>query len=281
MRSIKLIIIIMFCGFISVFSQDNARSREVNTSKKKRDGRFFIRAGIGAQGFVSFFYPDDINNFTKDFYNNLSYQFKQMGFYSSSGNDIPKFYAGYGYSYKAGLRVLNIFELEPYWDNFYAFPLNMKMDFTYGNSYYNTYDSYTANYQFQPIYDERGISLLFVPGSKRKHSFFTIGVGVGNLLGKFIIKTTGSQNIDGNFTDFSNSVSYTGNTTVYHGIIGITSVPWKFLELEFWFNGRYARIPSIKNNQGDELTNINRSDQKVALDFTGIDFRFGLTFIFP
>ncbi len=250
-------------------------------SKKKSDERFFIRGGAGAHGMISFFYPKDINNYTRDFYDHLTDQFEQMGAYASSDDRVPKIFIGYGYSFKACLRIFNVFELEPYWDNFFTFPLNMKMDFTYQNYYNSHYGSYTATHQFQPVYDEKGLSLLFVPGSKRKRTFLTIGFGIGNLQGKFNTQTTGEQNIDGKVSNLSNSESYSGSTTAYHGVIGITTVPWKFLELEFRWNGRYARIPEISNSQGRYLTINDQSKHNVVLDFSGIDFRFGITFIFP
>lgn len=281
MKTLKLIIPLLFLGCIAVYSQDDDSNKEINIPKKKSGEKFFIRAGAGAHGMISFFYPNDINNYTREFYDHLMDQFIQIGFHTSSDSRVPKIFIGYGYSVKACLRIFNVFELEPYWDNFYAFPLNMKMDFFYNNYYNGEYGSYTATHKFQPVYEEKGLSLLFVPGSKTKRTFLTIGFGIGHLQGKLNKQTTGKQNINGVITDLANSESYAGSTTAYHGVIGITTAPWKFLELEFRWHGRYARIPCISNSKGSYLTINDKSVENVALDFSGIDFRFGINFIFP
>jgi len=53
------------------------------------------------------------------------------------------------------------------------------------------------------------------------------------------------------------------------------------MELELLLNGKYARIPSIKDEDGVVFTNPYSNNEVVSLDFSGIDLRFGVKFIFP
>ena len=280
-KSFKLIIFLFFWGSVSVFSQDTIHNSVLKKEKQKQDGRAYIRIGIGAQGMISFIFPQDINSYSKDFYNSLKDYYEKYGFSPSSGESPPPIFIGYGYSFKIDIRVMNIFQLEPWWDQFNAFPLNMKVDFYYSDTYNNINERQTATYKFQPFYDDKGLSLLFVPGSKRKSAFFIIGGGMGLLQGKFRNTISGTHSMNGVITDLSGSETYSGKTISYHGVFGITFVPWNFLELELLINGRYAKIPSIKNADGAIFKNEFRDNEVVSLNFSGADIRFGLKFIFP
>ncbi len=280
---VKIIIFLLGIVFtcINCFAQDTVSLNREKQQTHQRDGRFIVRAGIGGQGIVSIIFPRDVNAYTKDFYKSLEDYFTEFGYFPTSSMNVPPIFIGYGFSVKGDLRLLNAFQIEPWWDKFYAFPLKMNVDFYYLDYYSNHNERLTATYEFKPTYDEKGLSLIFVPGSKRKSAFLTLGIGVGILNGAFIIKTNGTHTRNDTITILSKTETFSGKTFGYHMVLGLTFVPWNYLELELLATGRYARIPEIKNADGDVFINEFNGNKPVSLDFTGFDIRFGLRFIFP
>jgi hypothetical protein len=277
-------IIIVFAVTINslfTFAQEQQKPDEAKQqpeNKPKDDKRFFIRGGFGAQGMITLLIPPELTQYTQDFYDNLLDEYYEFGYYPNSIN-IPPVYAGYGYTLKADLRLINVFQLETWWEKYYSFPLNITMDYYY---YYGSYtQDINVTYQFKPMYEAKGISLLFVPGSARKSVFFTVGGGIGMYTGRLRMEADGEETINGQTTIIYDLDEYKGSAVGYNGVIGLTYVPWKYLEIETLLSGRYVNIPEITDHYGQPLVNVYSDYEPVALQLIGIDFRLGLKFIFP
>jgi hypothetical protein len=270
-RELLLTLILFFCACSSGFSSDTIQSSAPPKEHQKQEERAAIRGGIGAQGTFGLFYPNDINTYTSDLFGSIKDKF--MSF--RSGNEPHKIHYGYGYSMKADIRALNLIQLELYWDHFYAFPLEVLFEESI------MYHSMNATYKYQLSNDEKGISLLFVPGSKKSNTFLTVGGGFGYLQGQFTQSITGYEKLNGVSTDLAETRIYKGTSYAFHGTIGLTFVPWHFLELELVLNGRYALIKTLKDEAGVAFTNSYRDNEPVSLNFSGADLRFGCKFVFP
>jgi hypothetical protein len=269
-------------SLLSVAQQQDQPGNNVQQSKNKYDDdkRSLVRGGVGAQGMMTLIFPMDLTRYTQDFYDHLLDEFFEFGYYPDY-SQIPPVYAGYGYTLKADLRLFNVFQLEPWWEKYKSFPLNINMEYYYYDSYNNYNREIDALYQFKPMYESWGISLLFVPGSARNYVFFTIGGGIGFYNGKLSIEADGEETINDQTSSIHSFEQYEGRETGYHGTIGLTYVPWKYLELETLLTGRYLNITEIEDQDGQVLINIYDDDEPVALQLSGIDFRFGIKFIFP
>jgi hypothetical protein len=270
----------MLSSWISSGAGLPGNENQENKNKKDDDKKFFIRGSIGAQGMITLIFPTDLRNYTQDFYDNLLDDFEDYGYFPDIRR-IPPVYAGYGYKLKAGLRLFNVFQIEPWWEKYKSFPLTIRMD-SYYYDYYNDYSrELDVDYKFKPMYEAVGVSLLFVPGSARKTAFFTVGGGIGSYIGKLSIESEGEETINDNKTIISSSKQYEGKAIGYHGTIGMTYVPWKYLELETLLTGRYVNIPELNDQNGQPLINVYSDFEPVALQLSGLDFRFGIKFIFP
>jgi hypothetical protein len=279
----SFLILILVINYCFAFSQAPAEKEEPpkqKSKKEKDDKRFFIRAGIGAQGIVSFIFPTDLNNYTQDFYDHLLDEFYEFG-YMPDYSQIPPIFAGYGYALKGDLRLFNVFQIEPWWERFWSFPLQIKMDYYYDDYYNNYHKEINATYQFIPEYDAQGISLYFVPGSARRHAFITVGGGFGKYSGRVRIEADGTETINGDVDVIYERDLYEGQAWGYNGSIGLTYVPWKYFEIETLLSGKYVNIPELKNQYGEVFRNIYDDNQPVALQLSGIEFRLGMKFIFP
>jgi len=248
--------------------------------KKHRDGRFFIRGAIGAQGGFSLFFPTDLNNYTKDFWNALIDKYYPDENYSGKNEAIP-IIIGFHYDLKIALRIFNIVQLEAWKENFYGIGLQIKTEmyrYEYGTGY-NEYLS--AKYQFVPSYSSFGGNILFTPGAKRKSTFFTIGGGIGQYKGEFKYHEEGTHTINDTTSSFNNTQVYHGSTIGFNFIIGVTIAPLKFLEIESFFFGRYVKIPFMTNESGQKLVNPYRGNEVITMDYTGGGMEIGIKIILP
>jgi len=279
-KTLLIILTLILSSWISSVAGHPGSEDQDNKNKKDDDKKFFIRGSVGAQGMITLIFPADLRNYTQDFYDNLLDEFEDYGYFPDMMR-IPPVYAGYGYKLKAGLRLFNVFQIEPWWEKYKSFPLTIRMD-TYYYDYYNDYSrEIDVDYKFKPMYEALGVSLLFVPGSARKSAFFTVGGGIGSYIGKLSIESEGEETINDYTTIISSSKQYEGKAIGYHGTIGMTYVPWKYLELETLLTGRYVNIPELNDQNGQPLINVYSDFEPVALQLTGLDFRFGIKFIFP
>ena len=249
-------------------------------NNNQNDKNFFIRGYAGAQGKISLIFPVELTEYTQDFYDHLLDEWGNYGYFPDMMN-IPPVYSGYGYTLKAGIRLFNVFQVEPWWEMYKSFPLQIRLDAYYYDGYSGYSREIDMNYKFRPMYDALGASLLFVPGSSDKPVFFTFGGGIGSYIGKLSIETDGSETINDNTTPVYDYEEYSGKAIGYHGSIGMTYVPWKYLELESLLTGRYVKIPEMEDAAGYILTNQYDDNQPVVMQLSGIDFRFGIKFIFP
>ncbi len=122
---------------------------------------------------------------------------------------------------------------------------------------------------------------LWVPGVKKNNYFLTVGAGIGSMQGEFTQSVTGSKRAGQVTTNLDNTMIYKGTTTAYHGTIGVTFVPWHYLELDLRLNGRYALIKTLRDESGNPFTNAYGDNEAVSLNLSGVDLRFGCTFVFP
>jgi hypothetical protein len=247
---------------------------------KHRDGRFIIRGAIGAQGGFSLFFPTDLNNYTKDFWNALIDKYYPDESYSGK-NEVTPIIIGFHYDLKIALRIFNIVQLEAWKENFYGVGLQIKTEmyrYGYGIGYS---ENLSAKYQFIPSYSSFGGNLLFTPGARRKSTFFTLGVGVGQYTGEFKFHKEGTHKINDTVSSFNNTEIYYGSAIGFNGILGVTVAPLKFLELELFFFGRYVKIPLMTNESGQKLINPYRGNEVITMDFTGGGMELGIKFILP
>lgn len=270
MRSLVLTLILFICGCSSVFSSDTIQNSGTANGAPKRDVRFSIRGGIGIQGMLGLFFPTDINSYINDLNTSIKNEF--LAFISS--NESHTIHWGYGYSLNAEIRVYNLLQLEPYWKRFYSFPLQILYEM-------NSIGRLQATYKYQLSSDEKGVSLLLVPGSKKSSLFLTIGVGFGVLQGQFTKSVTGEKWSHGIYTKLDNTRTYKGTANAYHGTVGLTFKPWHYLELEVLLNGKYSLIKTLKDETGATFTNPYRDHEPVSLNFSGVDLKIGCNFIFP
>jgi hypothetical protein len=276
---IFIILGISFFTGVNLFAQDENENNTSNKPENNDKNRFFIRGGIGVQGGFGVFFPADLNQYTKDFWNNLINQYYPSGDYP--GNDpVIRIIMGLDYQVKAVLRLINVFQLEAYKEGFYGIGLQFKSDL-YSYGYDMQYQQISATYQFVPGYTALGANLLFTPGARRKPVFFTIGGGIAEYTGTLKYHEEGSQEVNDQTTSFNNTRNYKGDVLGYTGTIGTTYVPWKFLEFEVFLTGRLAKIPELRDEEGNTLVNPYRDNKIISLDFSGIDLRIGLKFIFP
>jgi hypothetical protein len=271
MRWLVLTLMLFFCGSVSAYASDTLQSQATGKEKQNQKVRGIIRGGIGAQGTFSLIFPGDINSYTKDLYGAIKLHYAAF----NSGKEPQELRWGYGYSLKGYIRALNLFQLEPYWDHFYTFPLEVLFNQSAGGY------AIKATYNFQLSYDEKGVSLLWVPGSKDKNTFLTIGGGFGILRGQFTQSVTGYESSFGFKKYLDGTRTYQGTTNCYHATFGLTFVPWHYLELELILNGRYALIKTLKDEAGVIFTNPYGNHETISLNFSGADLRFGVKFIFP
>jgi hypothetical protein len=246
-------------------------------AQDKNDDRFFIRGGLGVQGGVSFFFPKDLNEYTQDFWDHLTEQYYSWGY---DGNDpIMPIFMGVNYNFKAVIRVINWIQVEGWKEKFIAMGLKFESNF-YSYGWGNDNMKLNANYEFKPSYSAYGLNLLITPGARRKPVFFTAGAGFGFYSGMLEYHEDGYQTINENTIYFNDSREYTGDIIGYNGILGLTFVPWKYLELETFLTGRLAKIPEL--TCGNEVFNNSfRDNEPVSLDFSGFDIKLGIKFIVP
>ncbi len=275
MKFMILTLILFFSGFASVFSSDTIPASKSPQEEQKQADRYFIRGGIGAQGMLSIFYPTDVNAYTKDLYSAIKR--KYSGY--DSGHEPKEMHWGYGYTLKADIRVFNLLQLEPYWDHFYAFPLEVMFDEAPGGQF--GHYAIQATYTFKMSYNEKGVSLLWLPGSKQKNIFLTVGGGFGVLQGEFTESVTGYERVTGTKTSLDDTRTFKGTTNAWHGTVGLTFVPWHYLELELMLNGKYAMIKTLQDDAGVLFTNPYSNDETISLNFSGVDLRVGFKFMFP
>jgi len=275
MRSVVFTLMLFIAGCPASFSSDTIQNSASANGNQKQEDRPSIRGGIGAQGMLCLIFPTDINKYTRDLYGSIKDEF--FGF--NPGNEPKEMHWGYGYTMKAEFRVLNLLQLEPYSDHFYAFPLQVLFDEAPGGI--AAKHSIKATYKFQLSYNETGVSLLYVPGSKKKNAFLIVGGGIGFMEGRFTESISGYEQLYGAYTYLENTRTFKGTTWSFHGTVGLTFVPWHFLELELVLNGRYARIKTLTDEQGVAFTNAYEDHEPVSLNFSGADLRFGCKFIFP
>jgi hypothetical protein len=121
MRTLVFTSILFFVLSATGFSSDSIPGSTPKKDNQVQKERFIIRGGIGAQGMFSLVYPSDINAYTKDLYGSIMKSYASF----NSGNEPKEMHWGYGYSLKAEIRALNLFQIEPYWDQFYTFPLEV------------------------------------------------------------------------------------------------------------------------------------------------------------
>jgi hypothetical protein len=254
-----------------MYSSDTIQNPGAVNGEPKRDSRFSIRGGIGSQGMLVLFFPTDINTYISD----LNFKVKKEFAMFISGSESHTTHWGYGYSLNAEIRVYNLIRLEPYWERFYSFPLQISYQALI------SVGKLDAMYKFQLSSDEKGVSLLLVPGSKKRSVFITFGAGFGILQGQFSQSITGDKWVNGLYTKLDNSKTYKGTANAYHGTVGLTFVPWHYLELEVLLNGKYSLIKTLKDETGATFTNVYRDNEPVSLNFSGVDLRIGCKFIFP
>ncbi|MCK9618039.1 MAG: hypothetical protein M0R21_09425 [Lentimicrobiaceae bacterium] len=263
MKPICFILIAFISLPVLIFSQDKTP--------------FPARGGVGVQGGISIFAPKDLNDFTQDFWDNLTNKFYSYG-YDGSDKAIPIIF-GVDYRIKAVGRFANAIQIEAWKENFYATGLEIKTDFyMYGYGY----DQHLkANYSFNPTYSAIGASLLFTPGAHKKRAFVTFGAGIGKYEGELEYKRKGYEIVNGQTNTFDETYHYKGDVTGYNATLGFTYVPWRIFEIETFFMGRWAKIPEITDEDGNVFRNQYNNNEKVSLDFTGFDFRLGFKFILP
>jgi len=258
----------------AVSNGQDTTSRE----KKHRDGRFFIRGAVGVQGGFSLFFPTDLNNYTKDFWNALIDKYYPGESYSGKNEAIP-IIIGFHYDLKVALRIFNIVQLEAWKENFYGIGLQIKTEmYRYGIGYS---EYLSAKYQFIPSYSSFGGNILFTPGAKRKSAFFTIGGGVGQYKGEFKYHEEGTHTINDTTSSFNHTQVYHGSAIGFNFIIGVTIAPLKFLEIESFFFGRYVKIPFMTNESGQKLINPYRGNEVMTMDYTGGGIELGIKIILP
>jgi hypothetical protein len=271
MKSLVLTFILFISGCSTVFSLDTIQNSRTVNGEPKRDFSFPIRGGIGSQGMLVLFFPTDINTYIKDLNVSIKNEFAMF----ISSNESHTTHWGYGYSLNAEIRVYSLIQLEPYWERFYSFPLQISYETLIGVG------KIDATYKFQLSSDEKGVSLLLVPGSKKRNIFLTLGAGFGILNGQFSQSITGDKWLNGIHTKYDNTTTYKGSANAYHGTVGLTFVPWHYLEVEVLLNGKYSLIKTLKDETGATFTNVYRDNEPVSLNFSGVDLRIGCKFIFP
>jgi len=238
---------------------------------------FPIRGIGGIQGGIGLFYPEDLNNFTNDFWDDLINNFYPSGYYGD--NPIVPIIVGVNYRYKVGVRVVNAIQIEGWKEKFFAPGLQIKTDFvTYTNG---NEKRLNATYSFFPSYTASGAGILFTPGASHKRSFFTFGGGAGKYKGQLEYKHKGNTFINNQTNNFDETTLYKGDVIGFDATLGCTYIPWKFIELETFLVGRWAKIPKLTNQYGDDLRNKYNENEFVELDFSGLDFRLGLKIIIP
>jgi len=174
---------------------------------KDPDDKFWIRGAVGAQGGMDIFFPSDVNQLTKDFWNSLVSQYYPGDDYPGKNEAIP-IIIGFHYDLKAALRVINVFQFEAWREQFWGIGLEIRTSlYSYGMG---TNQTLSATYRFVPSYSALGGNLLFTPGAKRKPVFFTIGGGMGRYHGKFDYHEARSNTINGSTHSFNNSSTFTG-----------------------------------------------------------------------
>jgi len=277
-RPYRLALIAMFIllGLVSYSQRDSSVTQ---ARYRHRDGNFFIRGAVGAQGGFGVFFPTELNNYTKDFWNALIDQYYPLHNYSGNNPVVP-IIIGFNYNIKAALRLINIFQIEAYWENYYAIGLQIKSSF-YQYGYGLPDMNLEATYQFIPKYEAIGGNLLLTPGAKRKSAFFVIGGGLAQYTGSLKYHEEGTSIINDQKTTFNNTKIYKGTVLGYTFTLGVTIAPNKYLELESFITGRLAKIPEIKDEEGNIFRNPYRNNEIVSLDFSGVDLRIGIKFILP
>ena len=128
--------------------------------------------------------------------------------------------------------------------------------------------------------DVGNFSILFVPGARKKQVYFTLGGGIGKYQGELNYHKQGYHSINDSITNFNIIKLYKGETIGYNAIIGLTFSPLRYVEIETFVTGRFAKIPEIKDGS-DVFVNPFKDGKKVPLDFTGIDLRLGIKLIIP
>lgn len=265
--------IFLFCALLTL----QAFNGNAQNNEKTDKGRFFIRGGVGIQGGVSIFFPTELNEYTKDFWDDLVSDFYEWGY--DGNNPVIPIIVGFNYDLKLVLRVVNNIQFEVWREKFYAVGLQFESHFySYGWGYDD--EELEATYQFQPNYSATGANLLFTPGARKKPVFFTIGAGIGKYDGTFKYHEDGSHIVNDDTYTFDNTKVYQGDVVGYNGVLGLTYVPWKYLELETFITGRMANIPEL-TYQGEVFRNYFRDGKRISLDFSGFDLRLGIKVIIP
>ena len=282
----KLFFVIFLVLAQSLFGNSSVPDTLSNKHQKEKkyrdkDEKLFLRGEIGAQGGFDVFLPSELNDYTKDFWNAIINQYYPFGDYDGA-NEAHSMFIGIHYNFKAGIRIINIFQIEGWLEHFYGVGLQIKSElYRYGYGI-NTYsEKLTAKYQFIPSYSAYGANLLLTPGAKRKSAFLTIGAGIGKYTGEFKYHEEGTHILNDTLTSFNHTDIYHGSAIGFNGILGITFAPLKYLELELFLTGRYVKIPEVTDNYGNILRNPYRNDKKISLDFSGGGLILGLKVIVP
>ena len=271
MKTLVLTCILFLCGCSTAFPSDTIQNSGTVNGAPKGDFRSTVRGGIGAQGMLVLFFPTDINSYVKDLNAAIKGQFAAF----ISSNESHTMHWRYGYSLNAEIRVCSLIQVEPYWERIYAFPLQILYQAMIGVG------SLDATYKYQLSSDEKGVSVLLVPGSKKRSVFLTLGAGFGILDGQFSQSAKGDKWMNGIHTALDYTKTYKGTANAYHGTVGLTFVPWHYLELELLLNGKYALVKTLKDEAGNTFTNVYRENEPVSLNLSGADLRIGCKFIFP
>ena len=146
---------LIFSWFIIFFLVLNCYSLSFAQEKAKP----FLRTGIGVQGGLSVYFPQDLNEYTQDFWDDILNQYHDWGF--DDNQKIMPIFLGINYNFKAFLRIMNLFQVEAWKEKFISSELRINSKF-YSNGGGGYYDDIEIkeDYSFKPGYDAIGANIL-------------------------------------------------------------------------------------------------------------------------
>jgi len=238
-----------------------------------------LRFGIGMTFTTSLYFPGDLNNLVDDFAEASGAELDGL-----EVDDTPSLLFGVGGRAQAQLTLGSMLQVEPWIEYLYGGERSVDL------YYFETdYDSYSLEegltLDFKPSYVAPGVTLYVTPGMA-SGLYPKLGVGLGIYMGKVKVDQSYEYAYYDYGTDMTTydyqsvSEEYSGTAVGLHGVAGIAFAVTDNIRIEATLVGRYAKIAELENEDGVKLTNPYRGDEKVSLDFSGIDFRLGGSVVF-
>jgi hypothetical protein len=238
-----------------------------------------LRFGGSINAGVGFFYPSSANDFIESVLDSVIRDLEGRTGISIDRPELVPILVNVPIQLTGFVRVGDSFQAEAWWEVAAANGAGWTLDqsYSYSDGYQYVSGREHQKVVFTPSWRAIGANALYLAGGPRSRMRPMAGAGLGYYSGTFRVADSGRSSSGPSWDD---EFDYVGNAIGANVILGFSIVASRNLELECRVTGRYANIAELKRGN-QVLRDTARGGEKVQMNLSGIDFRFGARVVLP